>query len=303
VKTLQLPIILLVVMLLVAACASTPTGNVEATVAAAVAATQAAQPTDTPIPPTHTPTPTETPVPPTATLVPTNTPVPPTKTPQPTNTPKPTNTSTPTDTPALPTETSTPVPPTFTPTIAVSAAEEHLEQGLAYFEQEKWDEAITEFQQAIQLDPELGVAYGGLGYSYALGKQDFERAILALEKYLQLVPTATDRAEVEADIQKMRELAAQPASDFDIPPGKALFYFANYSGEQWNVDIGSYFLEVPPNPPGQEYNLVTIIIEPGTYTWQAHSANAGYYITDSNGNKAFEFTVAAGEAYGTSCCR
>jgi tetratricopeptide (TPR) repeat protein len=193
--------------------------------------------------------------------------------------------------------------PTSTPTAVVSAAEAHLEQGLAYFEQKKWDEAIAEFQQAIQLNPELGVAYGGLGYSYALGQKDFEKAIAALEKYLQLAPDATDRAEVEADIQKMRELATQPASDFDIPPGKALFYFANYSGEQWNVDVGSYFLEAPPNKPGQEYNLVTIVIDAGTYTWQAHSADAGYYITDSNGNRGFEFTVAAGEAYGTSCCK
>ncbi len=121
---------------------------------------------------------------------------------------------------------------------------------------------------------------------------------------MQLTPNAKDKAEVEADLQKLREMAAaKPGPQFDIPPGKALFYFANYSGEQWNVDIGPYFLEVPPNKPGQEYNLVTIVIEPGTYTWQAHSASAGYYITDGSGNKAFEFTVAASEAYGTSCCK
>jgi tetratricopeptide (TPR) repeat protein len=177
-----------------------------------------------------------------------------------------------------------------------------LEKGFEYYDNEQWDQAIAEFKKAIEVDPNSAFAYAGLGYSYAFGPKDYAAAIKALEKYLQLMPEAEDKAEVEADIQTLRELAAQPALDFDIPPGKALFYFANYSGEQWNVDIGPYFLEVPANPPGQEYNLVTIVIEPGTYTWQAHSADAGYYITDSNGNKSFEFTVAAGEAYGTSCC-
>jgi tetratricopeptide (TPR) repeat protein len=169
-------------------------------------------------------------------------------------------------------------------------------------DEEKWDEAIAQFQAAISLDPEFGQAYEGLGYSYAFADKGLDAAIKALEKYLELVPDASDRAQVEADIQTLKEnLASNPLPE--PPPGKALFYFANYSGEQWNVDIGPYFMEVPPNPPGQEYHLETIVIDPGTYTWQAHSANAGYYITDSSGNRAFEFTVAAGEVYGTSCCK
>ncbi len=69
-------------------------------------------PTNTPIPPTSTPT--NTPVPPTAT--PTNTPIPPTNTPvPPTNTPVP-----PTNTPVPPTN--TPVPPTNTPVPPVATA-------------------------------------------------------------------------------------------------------------------------------------------------------------------------------------
>ena len=83
----------------------------------------------------------------------------------------------------------------------------------------------------------------------------------------------------------------------------ALFVFKNYSGEDWDVDIGTYFLQVPVNSPDREYTYTTLVIEPGTYTWQAHSPGGGYYITDSNGNTAFEFTVAAGESYGTQCCR
>lgn len=308
---LQLSLISLVILILTACASSTPTPNVEATVQAAVKATETSKPTSTPVPPTatpvpptNTPVPTDTPVPPTATptatstptdtATPTETAVPPTKTPTPTKVP------TKTPTPAPPTATPTPAPPTATPTVS---ADEYLQKGFEYYEKEQWDQAIAEFKKAIEVDPNSGIAYGGLGYSYVFGPKDYEAAIKALEKYLQLTPDAKDKAEVEADLQKLREMAsAKPNPQFDIPPGKSLFYFANYSGEQWNVDIGSYFLEVPPNKPGQEYNLVTIVIEPGTYTWQAHSASAGYYITDGSGNRAFEFTVAAGEAYGTSCC-
>lgn len=124
----QLQTLLVLISLLLAACGgttATPTPDLEATVQAAIAATQAAQPTDTPVPePTATPQPTDTPMP-TDTPAPTDTPVPtdtptlkPTDTPGPT--PTPTETPLPTDTPTPePTDTATPIPPTPTPTPAL----------------------------------------------------------------------------------------------------------------------------------------------------------------------------------------
>lgn len=50
------------------------------------------------------------------------------------------------------------------------------------------------------------------------------------------------------------------------------------------MDISSYFLEVPPNPPEREFTYTTLVIDPGNYTWQAHSADAGNYIVDSDGH-------------------
>jgi hypothetical protein len=79
---MTIKITLIFLLFIISACSSAPPPNVEATVQAAVAATQAAQPTNTP-------------------------------TPKPTVTPVPTNTPAPTDTPA---STSTPKPPTLTPT-------------------------------------------------------------------------------------------------------------------------------------------------------------------------------------------
>jgi hypothetical protein len=85
--------------------------------------------------------------------------------------------------------------------------------------------------------------------------------------------------------------------ELDVPPGKALFVFYNYTGTDWNIDIGPYFLQVPAKQPGQEYFLGTIAIDPGTYTWYAQSPGGQYFMTDDKGNKAFEFTIVAGEVY------
>jgi hypothetical protein len=228
-------------------------------------------PTPTPVP-TDTPTPvppTDTPVPPTDTPVPpTDTPVPPTDTPVP-----------PTDTPTLvpPTDTPTPVPPTDTPAPAppaptpapapipvASAAEEHFDKGFDYFQQEKWDEAIAEFQEAIRLDPEFGEAYEGLGYSY-VNKGEFEKAIEALEKYLQLEPDASDRAQVEAHIQQMRDIIGfRPPCCEPLQPGKGAIWFINYIGETVRVDMSPYYFEVPPKQ-GDVDGCLCPQLDPGHY--------------------------------------
>lgn len=156
-----------------------------------------------------------------------------------------------------------PAPPTPTPAPAVSPAVERLEKGIEYFDQKKWDEAIAEFQEAIRLDPEFGEAYGWLGYGYA-NKGELEKAIEALEKYLQLVPDASDRAQVEADIQQMRPVTGpccQPPQ-----PGKGVLWIENWIGEISYVDIGPYYFEVPPkvgNVPG----CLCPQLDPGHYTF------------------------------------
>jgi hypothetical protein len=104
------------------------------------------------------------------------------------------------------------------------------------------------------------------------------------------------------------EIVAGPAAPAeappgqDIPPGKALFVFINYTDKDWNIDIigdQSYFLPVPPNQPGQEHALETIVIDPGTYVWKGTSP-LGFYIRNSAGNVDFEFSVAAGEVHTAS---
>jgi tetratricopeptide (TPR) repeat protein len=256
------------------------------------AATQAAPPPDTPAPPSPTPVPpTPTPAPPTDTPAPTATPVPPTETPAP-------PTSTPTRAPAP-----APAPPTATP--GRSAAEQaalHVERGFDEYEAQNYDGAIAEFQKAIQVDPEAGYAYLGLGFSYAFGPGDWARAVEALETYLRLVPDAENRADVVAAIQEMRSFASDPVAGISVPEGKAVFYFKNYTGQVWQVDFGPYFLEVPPRKPDEEVNIGTIVVDPGTYTWSAHSLD-NYYLAGEDGHNTWEVTLAPGDVYGSGCCR
>jgi len=226
------------------------------------------EPTPTPVPPTPTPVPpTPTPVPPTDTP----TPVPPTPTPIP-PTPVPMALS-PTDTP-VPAPAPSPSPSPSPPTPAVSPATEHFERGFDHFQQEKWDEAIAEFQEAIRLDPGFGAAYEGLGYSY-VGKREFEKAIEALEKYLQLVPNASDRAEVESHIQQMRDILAsqQPAMGpccQPLQPGKGAIWFESHLGETVFADVGPNYYEIPPKQ-GDVAGCLCPQLDPGHYTVIVHT--------------------------------
>lgn len=189
-----------------------------------------------------------------------------------------------------------PLPP---PAPETDPVVERFEQGQSYFDQEQWEQAITAFQETIQLDSSFAPAYAWLGYSYAFGTQEFEKAIEALETYLRLAPDSQDRAQIETDLQQLREMvgAQPPVPDVQIPPGKSLFVFINYTDVDWSVDVGPYHLDIAAWRGQADYPVATVIIEPGTYVWKAHSPGGGFYVTDANGNQAFEFTVEAGKSH------
>jgi len=60
-------------------------------------------------------------------------------------------------------------------------ANQHYKFGWDAIRTERWDEAVSEFKQAIEADPKFGEAYYSLGRAH-MGKKDFRQAI---EAYLR----------------------------------------------------------------------------------------------------------------------
>ena len=72
-------------------------------------------------------------------------------------------------------------------------------------------EALTEFETALKLDPNLPEVYYGLGVIYKL-QGEREKAIEAFERFLELGPGQDPRAQIEAERQ-LEDLKRGDASE------------------------------------------------------------------------------------------
>ncbi len=93
----------------------------------------------------------------------------------------------------------------------VEEARTHYEAGRSYYEQLRYPEAAREFEEAYRLSnrPHL-LKNVAVSHQHAQAWQD---AIEAFELYLEEVPDADDRAEIEERIARLRELAAEGAEE------------------------------------------------------------------------------------------
>jgi tetratricopeptide (TPR) repeat protein len=73
------------------------------------------------------------------------------------------------------------------PAVAVNPAAEAIERGKAAETKEDWDLAITEYSNAIRLDPKCAEAYNGRGDAY-LGKRDWDNTIADCTEAIRLKP-------------------------------------------------------------------------------------------------------------------
>jgi tetratricopeptide (TPR) repeat protein len=67
------------------------------------------------------------------------------------------------------------------------SAEDHYFAGIDFFGDGKLDEAIAEYNRALELDPKFADALHGLAQAY-YARQDFDRVIEAAERILALDP-------------------------------------------------------------------------------------------------------------------
>lgn len=87
------------------------------------------------------------------------------------------------------------------PIKAKRSALEHYKRGNRFFMETKYELARDEYAMAIAADPNFGLAYRGLGTTYAkLGQPDL--AVKNYEKYIDLNPNATDAEHVKKIIKE-----------------------------------------------------------------------------------------------------
>lgn len=87
------------------------------------------------------------------------------------------------------------------PIKAKRSALEHYKRGNQFFMETKYEQARDEYAMAIAADPNFGLAYRGLGTTYAkLGQPDL--AVKNYERYIDLNPNATDAEHVKKIIKQ-----------------------------------------------------------------------------------------------------
>ena len=85
--------------------------------------------------------------------------------------------------------------------------EEHQSRGDAYLEEGQTSEAILEFKNVLQIDPNSADAHYGLARAYVAGKQ-MRQAYWELQETVRLDPTNLD-----AKVQYLRDWVAHPQFD------------------------------------------------------------------------------------------
>ena len=84
------------------------------------------------------------------------------------------------------------------------------DMGTAMFYQERFDDAIAEFQQVLQSDPKNAQALFNLGITMLHGKNDPKRALEYWERMIATNPNHPQAAFVKEQIQKLKEQPKQP---------------------------------------------------------------------------------------------
>ena len=79
--------------------------------------------------------------------------------------------------------TTTPTQPPESAATSTPSADEHFEQGLAYYDEGRYEEAIAEFLEVVRLDPDNVNAHYNLGLAY----QKTGDLNSAMDKYLQVI--------------------------------------------------------------------------------------------------------------------
>lgn len=91
--------------------------------------------------------------------------------------------------------------------VATRAAQRYFEQGEQLFKLGRFSAALREYQKAFDAEPLPELLYN-IGQCYR-NVGDYEHAILNFKAYLNLLPNAPDRAQVETLIENLEDKVAR----------------------------------------------------------------------------------------------
>ena len=87
-----------------------------------------------------------------------------------------------------------------------AVAVSQVRRGDAALEQGRADEALASFRAALENESALAIAWRGMGMAYAMQGND-QQALQAYQKYLQLAPAASDKADIRKSIAELKTRA------------------------------------------------------------------------------------------------
>ncbi len=94
--------------------------------------------------------------------------------------------------------------------------------GGIYYSLANWDEAIRQFQLAVQIKPDFANAHYNLSAAYR-EKGDFEKAVNAMESALSLVPTdSTDYQKANEELEALKKKLGEKAAATAEQPSETL---------------------------------------------------------------------------------
>jgi hypothetical protein len=101
-----------------------------------------------------------------------------------------------------------------------TSARELFQQGSGHFALEEYDAAITSWEEGFRQQPAPEFLYN-IAQAYRLSHRP-ERALAVYRKYLEIAPSASNRASVERQIAALRRVVAQQRRAAEQPPQEAI---------------------------------------------------------------------------------
>lgn len=169
----------------------------------------------------------------------------------------------------------TPIPVTPMPVATpIPSVQDHMELGMEYFEQGQFDEAIAEFQAAIELEPDCADAYRNMGTIY--GEQDsLVEAVAAYEKAIEIDPdfgeAYGDLAGVYVNLERLAEAIATGEKGIELVPDYGMGHnnlgFAYHMQGMYNEAIAQYqeAIRIDPDSVKAHDNLGMTYYEQGRF--------------------------------------